>query len=996
MSTLDSSSPHHYFHHLDTSRLDQLMPHRIRHVLLISSLYNYFILEEDGCVSELLSVSYSRWNLGYIPKISRVNNASEAVQALQQEKYDLVLTMMRPRDLDLIEFSNSLRQLHIDIPVITIAYDHTELQLLFNSGAALYVNKIFMWYGDGNLIIGIIQYIEDMINARHDMETAGTQNLIIVEDSVEFYSLYLPIIFEELRNHTFRLLHKNLTFSQKILRQQARPKVHLATTYEEAYSIYTKFKHNLLGIITDLEFPMGNNTSRDAGLCFIKKIKEDLPYLPVLLQSSDPDAAEIAHDYGTHFIPKNSITLRNSFRDSLEKHFGFGDIIFYDNNDLILHRASNLTEFTSVIKTIPEDLLLQALINGSVSRWLRARTNFELAETIDALDLNQCCGSGILNHTITTAIHNFRYNILRGSMVPYSSHFHEEYSQFSFIGNGSIGGKARGLEFFDKVLFRDTKITHLNDVSISIPRSLILRTGVYDEFIDMNLLFDFAMNENDDSLIEKKFIESHLPPSILGDLRNYIVHTTVPIAVRSSSLLEDSLYQPFSGIYTTHMLPNNNESTDRRFIDFLNAIKRIYASVFFQKAKRYMQNTSKSIEDEKMAILIQEITGQAHESRFYPDFSGTARSMNFYPFGNIHPDDGIAEIALGLGKTISEGGLSLQFSPEHPGVLPQYNSIEDMIEYSQKKFYALSLDYKNVIPGTHEKEHLVLHEIGTAESDGVLQYTASTYSCDNDMVYDGITIPGPRIINFAHILKNEVFPLSEILKFLLSTGAEAMGCPVEIEFAVLLHTGATQNPEFSILQIRPMTLNDQIISSRFNNTSVADTENFLCSCPMVMGNGIHRNIQDIIYVPPFEITAPASNVIARDLEKLNAGLVKAERPYILIGPGRWGTTEPWLGIPVKWNQICNASVIIELRTAGMNIDFSKGSHFFHNISSKRVGYFSVATEESKCFLDLPWLNSLPTISSNEYIRHIRLIEPLEIIIDGRTGMGIISKKVTAI
>lgn len=984
---------HRYFHHLDSSRLDTLTPFRVRHVLLISSRYNYFILEEDGRVTELLSQSYSRWNHGYIPKITRVNNAAEAFDSLRKEQYEMIITMMRPRELDLAEFVNTVRLSHPAIPVITIAYDHTELQLLQNYGAASCADKLFMWNGDGNLILGIIQYIEDMINAPYDMVTAGTQNLIVIEDSVEFYSLYLPIIFEELRNHTFRLLHKNLTFSQKIIRQQARPKVLLATTYEEAFTMYSNYKDNLLGIITDLVFPITDRNSEDAGLSFLQLIKEEQPYLPVLLQSSDPDAEQIARKFNAHFLEKNSTTLRNSFRDALETHFGFGDIIFSDNNGSILHRASNLTEFTNVISAMPEDAMMQSLLNGSVSRWLRARTNFELAEIIDSLDLTECRGNNTLRNQIITAIHQFRNNILRGSMVPYSPHFHKEYSRFSFIGNGSIGGKARGLEFFDNVLFRYTKPHQFENVSISIPRTLILRTEVYDEFIEKNILFDFAIDEPDDTVITKRFIEAQLPSAILRDLRDYIDNTTVPIAVRSSSLLEDSLYQPFSGIYTTIMLPNNNNNPDSRFIGLLNAIKHVYASVFFQKAKTYMRNTSKNIEDEKMAVLIQEITGQAHAARFYPDFSGNARSMNFYPYGNILPEDGIADIAIGFGKTISEGGLSLQFSPEYPRVLPQFNNIDDMIEYSQKNFYALSLENQNKNTQSHVQDDLDLHEMSTAENDGVLLYTASTYSPDNDMVYDGISFNGPRIINFAHILKNEVFPLAEILKSLLATGAEAMGCPVEIEYAVLLHTAEKIKPEFSILQIRPMTLNDQVLSYRFCNSSLTERTNLLCCCPMVMGNGIHRNIQDIVYIPPFAITAAACSEIAQNLEKINFNLTKSGRPYLLIGPGRWGTSEPWLGIPVKWAQISNAMVIIELRTPGMAVDFSKGSHFFHNISSKRVGYFSVATDNPDCFLDIPWLNSLSILPADSHIRHIQLNQPLEIIIDGRTGQGIILKKI---
>jgi hypothetical protein len=556
------------------------------------------------------------------------------------------------------------------------------------------------------------------------------------------------------------------------------------------------------------------------------------------------------------------------------------------------------------------------------------------------------------------------------------------------IGSGSIGGKARGLAFMDRILARYFDPEKFPGVTVSIPRTLVLGTDMFDDFMKENDLLPQAVADYSDSHMANLFIKASLPGKTVGDLRDFIKNVKVPLAVRSSSLLEDSLYQPFAGIYATKMLPNDQASDDIRFLNLVNAIKFVYASTFFRQAKSYIGSTPHRIEDEKMAVVIQPVVGKIHQDSFYPDFSGVARSYNYYPVGQAKPEDGVVNVALGLGKTVVDGGVSLRFTPAFAGILPQFTSIKEMFNFSQRDFYAIAMRHAASIAFLEEDQYLVKFGLERAERDGILQYLASTYSRENDAVYDGVSFPGPRIINFAHILKNEIFPLAKIVIDLLKLSSEAMNCAVEAEFAVTLDAENVFPAQFSILQVRPLVVQDELVKVELDDRK---KEFAFCYSDRVLGNGVSQTVRDIVFVKPSAFDAAQSPQIAVEVDKLNSRLREGSIPYLLIGPGRWGSTDPWLGIPVKWSQISGVKVVVEASLPNMNVDPSQGSHFFQNMTSLRIGYFTVPLDRAHGFIDWPWLEALPPVSETPFLKHVRLAEPLTVMIDGRKSQGVILK-----
>jgi CheY-like chemotaxis protein len=968
--------------------MHDLMPYKVKNILLVSSLYDYFMLEEDGRLQELLLKTYQQWDLGYVPHILRINGEENALQVIKKDKFDLIIIIMRLGDMDPFMFGRLVKEIDPGLPVIGLAYNTPELKRLLDMDDGTAIERIFVWQGDGHILLGIILFIEDRKNAAHDTQIVGVQNIILIEDSIYFYSSYLPLIFSILQGLTEKLLKEDITFHQKLLRQKARPKVHLATSYEEAIKIFEQFKNNLLGIITAASFPQNKILNPTAGLSFIEKVLSELPDLPILLQSSEPAAEAMARKAGIGYLSKNSPTLMHDLNKLLASDFGFGELVIKDNRAAGESRVFNINQLFSIIDDLPETSLRNTIRRGELDRWLRARTEFELANTIQAF-IKQAPDPVLeLGLQLKKIIADFRTASHRGSIVAYSRYFHEDYSQFSIIGRGSIGGKARGLAFLDRILVNNFDQTQFPKIEIAIPRTVVIGTDMFDDFIKENDLLAFAVENHSDNHIINRFINASLPAKMVGDLRDFIKNVRVPLAVRSSSLLEDSLYLPFAGIYATKMLPNDQYGDDIRFLNLVNAIKFVYASTFFRQAKSYINSTTHRIEDEKMAVLIQPVVGTLYQDCFYPDFSGVARSYNYYPVGQARPEDGVVNVALGLGKTVVDGGVSLRFTPAFAGILPQFSSIKDMFNFSQRDFYAVSMKHTASVAFLEEDQYLIKQGLERAEKDGVLQYLASTYSRENDAVYDGISFSGPRIINFAHILKNEIFPLAKILQCLLKLSSEAMDCPVEIEFAATLDAADVFPAVFSILQVRPMVVNDELVKVELTETQ---KEFALCYSDQVLGNGVSYTIQDIVFVKPAIFDAAKSPEIAVEVDKLNSKLHAENIPYMLIGPGRWGSTDPWLGIPVKWSQISGAKVVVEVSLPNMNVDPSQGSHFFQNMTSLRIGYFTIPLNNANGFIDWPWLESLPAISETPFLRHIRLVQPLKVMIDGRKSQGIILK-----
>ena len=966
------------------------MPYKVKKLLLVASLYDYFMMEEDGRLHELLSKTYQQWNLGYIPHFVRVSGGENALKLIKTEKFDLIVAVMRLGDMDPFTFGRQVKEIEPELPVIGLAYNTPELKRLLEMDDGTVLERIFVWQGDGHILLGIIQFIEDRKNAANDTQVVGVQNILLIEDSIDFYSSYMPLIFSVLRNLTENLLKEDLTFSQKLLRQNARPRVHLATTYEEAEMVFEQFKNNLLGIITDASFPRNKVVNPKAGIHFVKKVLADKPHLPILLQSSDAGAELMAAKAGIKFISKNSFTLLRDLSNFLSISFGFGDLVLSDARTADETRIADINQLFKALTGLPEDVLAVALARGDLDRWLRARTEFALADAVQNYLLQDPQPGAVLGSDLKKIISDFRSASRRGSIVTYSRFFHENYSQFSVIGSGSIGGKARGLAFMDRILVKYFDSGKYPGVTVSIPRTVVLGTDVFDDFIKENDLLPAAVADHSDSHMANLFIKASLPGKIVGDLRDFIKNVKVPLAVRSSSLLEDSLYQPFAGIYATKMLPNDQAGDDIRFLNLINAIKFVFASTFFRQAKSYINSTPHRIEDEKMAVVIQPVVGKLYRESFYPEFSGVARSYNYYPVGQAKPEDGVVNVALGLGKTVVDGGVSLRFTPAFAGILPQFTSVKDMFNFSQRDFYAIAMHHVASIAFLEEDQYLVKLGLDKAEADGVLQFLASTYSRENDAVYDGISFSGPRIVNFAHILKNDVFPLAKILIDLLKLSSEAMNCAVEMEFAAILDAQNALPGQFSILQVRPLVVQDELVKVELDDQQ---KEVAFCFSDRVLGNGISQTIRDIVFVKPDGFDAAKNPQIAVDVGKFNSSLQQAGTPYLLIGPGRWGSTDPWLGIPVKWSQISGVKVVVEASLPNMNVDPSQGSHFFQNMTSLRIGYFTVPLDRAHGFIDWTWLETLPVTAETTFLKHVCLPQPITVRIDGRKSQGVILKPV---
>lgn len=963
-----------------TILLQRLMPFKVRKVLLVASLYDAFILEEDGRLIDLLNQAYQEKNLGYVPVIHRTPDAETALEEIKREGFDLVIAMQRVGEINPFAFGSQAKQISPGLPVVILAFQTPELERLLEANDGKSVDKIFLWQGDGKILVGIIQFIEDRRNAAYDTELIGVPNLLVIEDSVQFYSAYLTFLFDELLKLTHGLLKENLSFTERLLRQRGRPRVHLATDYEEGLQIFQKFKSHLLGLITDVSFSRGKEVDNLAGLEFARSAREELPHLPILLQSSELRTRAYASSLNAGFLHKHSPTLIEDFRLLLLEFFGFGDLVFRDHDQHEIARVPNLEVMSSIIESLPPGVIERQFRNGDITRWLWARTELGLAKELSSREIK-----GDIRREIKEVLDSWRQKRQRGNVVPFSRRVPIETWHFCRIGEGSMGGKARGLAFMDKILASNFSPTTFPEVEVGIPRALILSTEIFEDFLQRNRLLKFALEEKSDIRIAGAFLGAELSPTLVGDLRHFILEERFPLAVRSSSLLEDALYQPFAGIYITKMIPNNEPDADARFLSLTNAIKLVYASTFFHRARTYIESTHHLPEEEKMAVIVQEVVGERHGWRFYPHLSGVARSYNFYPFGHATPEDGVAYIALGLGKTIVEGGVSLRFSPRYPQILPQFNSSASTLKYSQREYYAIDMHPGYSSAFSEEDQYLVKLDLKEAELDGVLDWIASTYNREDERVLDGIAAPGPRILTFAPILKREAFPLSPLLLNLLDTAKQAMGNPVEIEFAISWNDQKSFPVNFGFLQIRPLVVGDELVSMDLTET----VKDALIFSDHVLGNGVLPPIHHLIYVKLQSFHPKDNAQIAQEIGLLNDWLKKEGDSSILIGPGRWGSSDPWLGIPVKWNQISQARVIVEVDLPGMHPDPSQGSHFFQNLTSLRIGYFTVSAHNEKSGLDWNWLETQPSLKETDHLRVVKSSEGFIVKMDGRTGRGIV-------
>jgi hypothetical protein len=963
-----------------------LMRKRIYHVLLIASKYDAFILEDDGRIDEQIFNEYVSLNLRYPPQFIQANSDEEALELLESENIDLVIFMSSSYEEKTI---HEVKQRKPGIPVVLLTPFSREISLKLVDGKLKDVDHVFSWLGNADILLAIIKMIEDEMNVDHDVSMVGVQVIILIEDSVRFYSSYLPNIYKIIFKQSKSFMTEGLNEHQKMLRMRGRPKILLAHTYEEAEQLFYKYKNNLLGVITDMSYPRGGIHDKEAGLHFCRMVKKEDKYMPILLQSSDTGVKEISKKLRVGYINKNSPSLSIQLRDFISEYFAFGDFVFVnpETNHEVL-RAKDLKGLQEVLFDVPDDSFLYHVSRNHFSKWLRARALFPLADLFKQFQPEDFENLDEIRRYLYDAIAKFRMYKGRGVIAEFHRDRFDEYQTFTRIGEGSIGGKARGLAFLDSLLKRNHLIDLYDNIIITIPRTVVLGTDIFDEFMEENRLYDVALSNRSDDEILDKFVNSRLPFRIHEDLYTFISVTKNPIAIRSSSLLEDSHYQPFAGIYSTYMIPNIPDD-ERLMIEKLSlAIKSVYASAFYKDSKAYMKATLNVIDEEKMGIVLQEVCGSKYGERFYPTISGVARSVNFYPIEPEQPEDGIVNLAFGLGKYIVDGGNTLRFSPKYPKKLLQLTNPQMALMDTQPAFYALDLNAGSFTPSTDDAINLLRLKIKDAESDNSLKWVASTYDFNNNMIRDGVNYSGKKIITFANILKNNVFPLVDILQKLLEVGSREMNKGIEMEFAVDLNVPKDLPVIFYPLQIRPIVENKEVLKEDLEHIDPVET---IIKTEHALGNGVIDHIRDFVFVKPESFDPSKTNIIAGQIGELNDKFLDEKANYILVGPGRWGSTDPWLGIPVKWPQISAARLIVESGLKNYRIDPSQGTHFFQNLTSFRVGYFTINPFINDGHFDLNYLAQFEPYYENEFVMHIRFEHPLIIKIDGKKKIGVVMK-----
>lgn len=968
-------------------KFQDLMRHRVHNILLVSSLYDSFILEEDGRLEEGLITEYIDLNLVHMPRMVRASSGARALALNEQDKrFDLIITTMHLGDMNAPEFVREIRRSGVETPVVLLAYDYKELKELTDRRGRGDFTRAFLWQGDFRILLAIVKCIEDQMNVEADTDSVGVQSIIVVEDSIRFYSAYLPMIYTELMHHSQNVLSEGVNLSHRILRMRARPKILLCESYEEAWGYFEKYHDNILGVISDIEFPRCGSPDPEAGIAFARDVRARHPDIPVLLQSQNRDGRRHAEAVGASFVLKNSDTLLHDVREFMVNHLSFGDFVFRNGKGKEVARARDLRSLEECLVAIPDDVLLYHSERNHFSNWLKARTEFWLAHQLRPRQVSDYASVNELRADLIHRLKEFRRRQLRGTIVDFDPKTFDTTRSFARVGGGSLGGKGRGLAFVSTLIETYGLADRFAGVEIDVPPSVVIGTDVFDKFIEMNDLRSFAMNTDDDEAIRQRFLSANLPTGVVKALKSFIELIRYPLAVRSSSLLEDSQHQPFAGIYSTYMLPNHSNAAAQRLASLLKAVKLVFASTFSQRAKTYMRATPYRMEEEKMAVIIQRLVGSLHENRFYPDIAGVARSHNYYPSPPMTGDDGIASVALGLGTQIVEGGAAVRFCPRYPRHLIQFSTVQDTLTYSQKNFFALEITDEADGDDPGDDFRLTEFYLSTAEQDGTLPPLASTYSKENDAIYDGLSRPGVRLVSFAPILKNDLFPLPQILQLMLDAGRKSMSAAVEMEFAVNLSVEQGQPKEFAVLQIRPMVVDrewEEVSTEGFH------THELICESPYVLGNGIMADIHDIVFVDSKTFNRSRTKAVAEEISKFNFELTSKHAPYILVGVGRWGSSDPWLGIPVVWEQISGARVIVEAGFDDMQVQPSQGSHFFQNIATMEVGYFTIDGKRGGGFVDWEWLHEQETVKTRTFSRHIRCKDPIVVKMDGQRNHGII-------
>ena len=970
----------------DTS-FANLMNKRIYNVLLIATKYDAFMLEDDGRVDEQIFNEYTSLSLRYPPRFTQVTTEEEALAELKDRNFELIICMPNMDNRDIFAAATEIKIHYPNIPIVVLTPFSKEVSKRIANEDLSAIDYVFSWLGNAELLLAIIKLIEDKMNAPDDTASVGVQIILLVEDSVRFYSSALPHLYKFVLEQSQMFAKEALNDHQRTLRMRGRPKIKLARTYEEAVRIFNQYRDNMLGIISDMSFMHDGVKDPYAGYKFGQYVRKTGLIIPFVLESSEASNKVYAKELGASFIDKNSKSYPQDLRKKIMQRFGFGDfVILNPQTKEEIMRIKDLKDLQKKVFQIPDDSLVYHLSRNHFSRFFYSRAMFPPAEVLKRVDVSDYKDMDEARKLIFDLIVQYRRMKNSGVVAVYQKERFDEYSNFARIGDGSLGGKGRGLAFIGAMVKRYPKLEH-DHFAVTIPKTVVICTDIFDEFMETNELYPVVLSEVDDETILKYFLRASLRARLIEDLMAFFDVVKSPIAVRSSSLLEDSHYQPFAGIYSTYMVPKLEDKYDM-LRTLSDAIKAVYASVFYRDSKAYMTATSNLIDQEKMAIVLQEVVGNRYNDRFYPTISGVARSLNIYPIGNEKAEDGIANIALGLGKYIVDGGQTLRFSPRHPHNILQMSTMDFALRETQTRFYAL--DLKNLADqfSVDDSFNLLRLNLKDADADGSLKFIVSTYDPYDQVIRDGYYPGGRKILSFVNVLQHEVFPLADTLDQILHVGQDEMGRPIEIEFAVNIDP---QNPGFAtfyLLQVRPIVDNKEVMEE---DLTLVEQEDTILTSTSVLGHGIVTDVQDIIYVKTGAFCSSNNQSIAYDIEKMNRQFTGEEKNYVLVGPGRWGSSDSWLGIPVKWPHISNARVIVECGLENYRVDPSQGTHFFQNLTSFGVGYFTINPFKGDGWFDEGYLNSLPAVEETEYLRHVRFDKPVVIKMDGKKSLGVVLK-----
>ena len=965
----------------------ELMSIKVFEILLVASPYDAYILEEDGSLASKIINEYRGLNLSRPPRITQAATAAQAMVMLAEKSFHLVIAMPHLDDMDVFDLGLQIKQVHADLPVVCLAHSVKGVYPPPEGRDCSGIDQVFIWSGDSDLLLAIVKSREDRLNVAADTQKAMVRVLILVEDSPVYISYFLPLIYKEVVNHTQEVLEESLNQEHRLLKMRARPKILIANNYEEAMSLYRQYGDYLFGIISDTRYPKDGKLTADAGYTFLSEVRQAIPDLPLLLISNEPHNRDLAKRIPAVFLDKNSDELLTEIHRFFLNFLGFGDFVFRRPGGGEIARAANLKELEEILPKVPDESLLYHATRNRFSNWIMARSEIALASRLRKARAADFSGADEIRQFIIAHIHALRKWRQKGVVIQFDSKdFDPDLSEFVKIGNGSLGGKARGLAFVTNLLRRSSRFQErFPDVTIRVPQTLVITTEGFDAFISHNGLEPTGLAGRSDDQIADLFLKAQMPPWLKDQLCKYLQVVCQPLSIRSSGLLEDVHNHPFTGLYKTYMVPNNHPDFSIRCNQMLSAVKLVYASTWFKEPRAFINSTAYRIRRDQMAVIVQQLVGSRHGEFFYPDISGVAQSHNFYPIAPLTAEDGVACIVMGFGGGIPEGEPSLRFSPAYPHVLPQFSRVEDILANAQREFWALHMEG---IPddlyfdrgANIEKRH-----VDEADGEAPVRRLAGTYIAAEHRIRDTVHIPGGRVLTFAPVLKYEAFPLSGLLKDLLAVGRDGMGCAVELEFSVNLNDDGPERGEFNILQMRPMSAAENQLDVAISDGEVADA---LCHSTHALGHGRIQTIADIVYVRPDTFDPKDTPAIARDIATVNDTLSTQDRPYLLMGPGRWGSFDRWLGIPVKWRDISGVGAMVEIRNQSLKAEPSHGSHFFHNITANSIPYLTV-TEGNGDHIRWDVLQAMLCDNTSRYLCHIRLQRPLIIKCDGKQSRAVV-------